>query len=105
MRGHARHQSLAEAIVNAGGETVEHRHRASEEIYYFVAGRGRLRLEEDEREVAAGDCVVIAPGTRHKLWAAPDGDLVLLCACSPPYRDDDTELTEAPPAGGSARLP
>ncbi len=73
----------------------------SEEIYYFLAGRGRLRLGEDEREVVAGDCVVIAPGTRHKLWAAHDGDLVLLCACSPPYRDDDTELTEPPPSDRS----
>jgi mannose-6-phosphate isomerase-like protein (cupin superfamily) len=89
------HQSLAEAIVPAGGETIEHRHRASEEIYYFVAGRGRIRLGDDEHEVGAGDCVVIAPGTPHKLWAAPDGDLVLLCACAPAYRDDDTELLEA----------
>jgi mannose-6-phosphate isomerase-like protein (cupin superfamily) len=97
LRGHARRQSLAEATVGAGGQTVEHLHHASEEIYYFVAGRGRMRLGEDEREVAAGDCVVIAPGTRHKLWAAPDSDLVLLCACSPAYRNEDTELTEAPP--------
>lgn len=72
-------------------------HRTSEEIYYFVAGRGRLRLDTEESEVAAGDCVVIAPGTRHKLWAAPDADLVLLCACSPPYSNEDTELTEEPP--------
>ncbi len=41
-----------------------------------------------------GDCVVIAPGTPHKLWAAADTDLVLLCACAPAYRDDDTELLE-----------
>ena len=109
MRGHARNQSLAEAIVDAGGETIEHLHRTSEEIYYFVAGRGRLRLGDGEREVAAGDCVVIAPGTRHKLWAAPDTDLVLLCACSPGYRDDDTELTEprrrTPRGPGPRRLP
>lgn len=96
-RGGARRASLAEATVPAGGQTIEHVHHASEEIYYFVGGRGRLRLGPDERDVAAGDCVVIAPGTRHKLWAASDEDLVLLCACAPPYRDEDTELTEAPP--------
>jgi mannose-6-phosphate isomerase-like protein (cupin superfamily) len=94
----ARHQSLAEATVGAGAQTIEHLHRASEEIYYFVAGRGRLRLGTEEREVSAGDCVVIPPGTRHKLWAGPDADLVLLCACSPPYRNEDTELTEPAPA-------
>ena len=101
LNGEARHQSLAEATVPAGGQTVEHLHRASEEIYYLVAGRARLRLGQEEREVAAGDCVVIPPGTRHKLWAAPEEDLVLLCACAPAYRDDDTELTEpAPSAAG-----
>ena len=100
-RGHrprsaaSNHQSLAEAVVPAGGETIEHRHRESEEIYYFIAGQGRIRLGGDERDVSAGDCVVIAPGTPHKLWAATDGNLVVLCACAPPYRDDDTELLEA----------
>ncbi|HYY06538.1 MAG TPA: cupin domain-containing protein, partial [Candidatus Limnocylindria bacterium] len=83
----ARNQSLAEATVPAGGETIEHFHRLSEEIYYFTAGRGRMRLGDEESEVVAGDCVVIAPGTRHKLWAAPDSDLVLLCCCAPAYSD------------------
>jgi mannose-6-phosphate isomerase-like protein (cupin superfamily) len=99
-RGSARHQSLAEASVRAGGQTLEHFHRTSEEIYYFTRGRGRLRLGRDERSVAAGDCVVIPPGTRHKLWAEPDEDLVLLCSCAPPYSDEDTEVTE-PTAGGT----
>jgi mannose-6-phosphate isomerase-like protein (cupin superfamily) len=92
----ARNQSLAEATVPAGRETIEHLHRRSEEIYYFVGGRGRLRLGAEETEVAAGDCVVIPPGTRHKLWAAREQDLVLLCACAPAYSDQDTEMTEAP---------
>jgi mannose-6-phosphate isomerase-like protein (cupin superfamily) len=94
-RAEGPHQSLAEATVRAGRETIEHLHRTSEEIYYFTSGRGRMRLGEEESDVADGDCVVIPPGTRHKLWAGPDGDLVLLCACAPPYSDDDTELTEA----------
>jgi mannose-6-phosphate isomerase-like protein (cupin superfamily) len=78
--------------VPAGGQTLEHRHLETEEIYYFVGGRGRMRLGEEESAVAAGDCVVIPPGTAHKLWAAPDTDLVLLCACAPAYSDGDTEM-------------
>jgi mannose-6-phosphate isomerase-like protein (cupin superfamily) len=65
----ARNQSLAEASVPAGGETAEHYHPRSEEIYYFAAGAGRMRLGEDEGDVRAGDCVVIPPGTPHKLWS------------------------------------
>jgi mannose-6-phosphate isomerase-like protein (cupin superfamily) len=93
-RGGSAHQSLAEATVPAGQMTIEHLHRTSEEIYYFVAGRGRLRLGGQEHDVAAGDCVVIAPRTPHKLWAGAEGDLVLLCACAPPYSDADTEMLE-----------
>jgi mannose-6-phosphate isomerase-like protein (cupin superfamily) len=92
----ARRQSLAEAIVGAGAQTIEHLHRQSEEIYYFVGGRGRMRLGDQESDVVTGDCVVIPPGTPHKLWAAADEALVLLCACAPPYSDEDTELLEAP---------
>jgi mannose-6-phosphate isomerase-like protein (cupin superfamily) len=91
--GNARHQSLAEATVPAGGETEEHFHPRSEEIYLFTAGAGRMRLGGDERDVRAGDCVVIAPGTPHKLLN-PGGDpLVLLCCCSPAYSHEDTVLT------------
>jgi mannose-6-phosphate isomerase-like protein (cupin superfamily) len=91
----ARNQSLAEARVPAGGATVEHFHRESEEIYYFVSGSGRMRLGDEETSVSAGDCVVIPPGVRHKLWAADDAELVLLCCCAPAYSDADTEMTES----------
>jgi mannose-6-phosphate isomerase-like protein (cupin superfamily) len=89
----ARHQSLAEATVPPGGETAEHYHPEAEELYYFLAGEGRMRLGSDERVVGAGDCVVIAPGTPHKLWAAESDALVLLCCCAPAYRHEDTVLT------------
>ena len=89
----ARNQSLAEASVEPGGETAEHYHPRSEEIYYFTAGQGRMRLGSDEAEVKAGDCVVIAPGAVHKLWNTGAQPLVLLCCCSPAYSHEDTVLT------------
>jgi mannose-6-phosphate isomerase-like protein (cupin superfamily) len=92
--GNAMNQSLAEATVPPGGETVEHLHRASEEIYLFTAGAGRMRLGADEGPVRAGDTVVIAPGTPHKLWNPGPEPLVLLCCCAPAYSDADTELLE-----------
>jgi mannose-6-phosphate isomerase-like protein (cupin superfamily) len=89
----ARHQSLAEASLDPGGETAEHYHPQAEELYYFVAGEGRLRLRTDEAIVTAGDCVVIPPGTPHKLWNTGDERLVLLCCCAPAYSDADTVMT------------
>ena len=47
-------QSLAEATVPAGGETAEHYHRVTEEIYFFTHGSGRMRLGEQERDVGPG---------------------------------------------------
>jgi mannose-6-phosphate isomerase-like protein (cupin superfamily) len=96
----ARHQSLAEATVPVGGETVAHFHREAEELYFFTAGRGRMRLAGEERAVAAGDCVVIPPGEVHKLWNTGDAPLVLLCCCAPAYSDVDTVLVEEQDSGG-----
>jgi mannose-6-phosphate isomerase-like protein (cupin superfamily) len=90
----AKNQSLAQAAVEPGGETTEHLHRTSEEIYLFVSGAGRMRLGDEELDVRPGSAVVIPPGTRHKLWSSGEESLVLYCCCSPPYSDEDTVLLE-----------
>jgi mannose-6-phosphate isomerase-like protein (cupin superfamily) len=90
--GNAVNQSLAEATVPPGGETVEHFHRVTEEIYFFTHGSGRMRLGDEEREVGPGDTVVIAPGVPHKLWNTGEEPLRLLCCCAPAYSDEDTVL-------------
>ena len=91
--GNSANQSLAEATVPPGGETEEHYHRVSEEIYFFTHGSGRMRLGDEESDVAAGDTVVIPPGTAHKLWNTGSEPLRLLCCCAPPYSHEDTVLT------------
>lgn len=92
--GTAVNQSLAEATVPPGGETIEHLHRTSEEIYFFLSGRGRLRVGGDVAEVGPGDTVTIRPGIRHKLWNGGPDPLVLLCCSAPPYSHEDTVLCE-----------
>jgi mannose-6-phosphate isomerase-like protein (cupin superfamily) len=92
----ARNQSLAEATVPPGGETAAHLHPRAEELYFFTAGSGRMRLGDQERDVRSGDCVVIPPGTEHALVNTGSEPLVLLCCCAPAYSHDDTVLTGAP---------
>ena len=96
----ARNQSLAEATVPIAGRTVAHYHRVTEEIYFFTAGSGRMTLGDQERDVRAGDCVVIPPGVVHRLVNTGDTALVLLCCCAPAYSDDDTVLTGLQDPGG-----
>ena len=88
----AQNQSLAEATIPVGGATTEHYHRLSEELYLVTAGQGRLIIEGEERIIGEGDCALIAPGSRHKVANIGDGPLRILCACSPPYCDEDTFL-------------
>ena len=59
---------------------------------YFTAGSGRMTLGDDERDVGAGDCVVIPPGAVHGLVNTGTEPLVLLCCCAPAYSHDDTVL-------------
>ncbi len=90
----AQNQSLAEATIPVGGATTEHYHRRSEELYLVSAGRGRLLIEGEERIVQEGDCALIEPGARHKIFNAGSGPLRIICACAPAYSDEDTVLTE-----------
>ena len=90
----ARNQSLAEATIPVGGATTAHLHRASEELYLVSAGRGRLVLGAEERVLEQGDCALIPPGTRHKLFNTGEEPLRVICACSPPYSEADTQLLE-----------
>ena len=87
-----RNQSLAEAKIAPGQITEEHYHPNSEEIYYILWGRGRMWLENDSRDVKAGDGIAIPPGKRHKIENTGDVPLVLLCCCAPAYTHEDTIL-------------
>ncbi len=91
-RAEAGNLSLAEATVAPGESTAPHHHKLSEEIYLVTAGRGVLRIGEEERQVGPDDCAVIPPGTVHGLRNSGTEDLVVVCACSPPYSHDDTYL-------------
>jgi mannose-6-phosphate isomerase-like protein (cupin superfamily) len=87
-----RAQSLAEATVPPSGRTHLHRHRVTEEIYFFTDGTGVMTLGAERFEVRAGDTVAIAPGTPHCVENTGDAPLRILCACSPAYSHDDTDL-------------
>lgn len=89
-----RHQSLAEARLLPGQATEEHYHIKTEEIYYITHGSGRLRVDQELRDVQTGDAIAIPPGKRHKLWNTGTDVLRLLCCCAPCYEHSDTIITE-----------
>jgi len=90
----AEKQSLAEATIPVGGATTEHYHRVTEELYLVSSGEGRLVVDGEQVTIAAGDCALIPPGARHKIFNVGSEPLRIVCACSPAYSDEDTCLTE-----------
>lgn len=89
-----RNQSLAEARIPVGGSTLEHYHPITEEIYLITSGSGKMRIENETREVNVGDAVAIPPGQKHKIWNTGQVVLNLLCCCAPAYEHNDTVITE-----------
>jgi mannose-6-phosphate isomerase-like protein (cupin superfamily) len=89
-----RNQSFAEAIVAPGCTTKLHLHRETEEIYHIGAGEGSMRLGDGVFPVRAGDTICIRPGTPHCIENTGSVPLNILCACSPAYSHEDTELLE-----------
>ncbi|MEO5802249.1 MAG: cupin domain-containing protein [Verrucomicrobiota bacterium] len=90
-----RNQSLAEAQIPVGGNTLEHFHPRAEEIYFITAGSGKMRIENETRDVKVGDAIAIPPGQKHKIWNTGQDVLKLLCCCAPAYEHEDTIITEA----------
>lgn len=91
----ARNLSLARAVIEPGRSTLRHRHRVAEEVYYVLAGAGTLEVAARIERVGPGDARLIPAGAEHRATCLGAEPLVILCACAPPYRDEDTELTEA----------
>ncbi|MCX7151840.1 MAG: cupin domain-containing protein [Proteobacteria bacterium] len=87
-------QSLAEAVVHPGQRTALHRHALTEEIYHFTGGTGLMTLGGKTFAVRSGDTVAIAPGTAHSVENTGGEIMTILCACSPAYTHEDTELLE-----------
>lgn len=87
-------QSLAEAIVAPGMETILHKHMQSEELYHITQGNGLMTLAGDCFAIKTGDTVCIPPGTAHKLKNTGTLPLKILCCCAPAYSHDDTLLIE-----------
>ena len=50
-----------------------HRHTDAEEIYVVLGGSGRVKLDDELLDVAALDCIRVAPTTARAFEAGPDG--------------------------------
>lgn len=64
-----------------------HTHHRQEEIYVVVGGNGRMRLDDEELELAQWDAVRVGPGVWRSYEAGSEG-LQLLVIGAPHLGDD-----------------
>jgi len=101
--GDARCASLVSVRLPAGETSLPVRHRTVEEIWYFLAGTGRVWRRPPEGEatvesVGPGRTLVIPTGWAFQFQADADADLRFLCYTSPPW--PGAEEAERVAAGG-----
>ena len=66
-----------------------HFHRISAEIYYILAGSGKVVFDKEIGEVQKGSVIYVPPLAIHGLQNTSDGEMEVLCISSPPYTDKD----------------
>jgi len=80
--------SLAVARVEIGERTVPHRLTEETEVYYIVAGRGRMHIGDECREVVPRDAIVIPAGRVQWIENLGERPLEFVALVSPPWRSE-----------------
>jgi mannose-6-phosphate isomerase-like protein (cupin superfamily) len=69
-----------------------HRHDTAEEVYFVVAGSGRMKLDDDVLELVERDVIRVSPGVTRAFEAGEDGLDVLAFGARHP--EDKGELIQ-----------
>lgn len=63
-----------------GASIGYHVHEGETEMFYFLEGNGRVRDDDQFRDVSAGDAMATLSGHGHSVENTGDTDLVILAA-------------------------
>lgn len=67
---------------------VGHRHREQEEVYVVLSGSGRMKLDDDVRDLRQWDVVRVAPEVGRAFEAGADGLELMIAGGSRPEGGD-----------------
>ncbi|OAJ57749.1 cupin [Paraburkholderia ginsengiterrae] len=74
------------------GNVPKHTHQGSDEIQYVISGSGTFWLGNEQRQIHAGDLIIVPKGTVHAGSMADSGELKLLAIKLPPQAPGDTQM-------------
>lgn len=81
----AKHLWLGTSSVDPGFTSNPHAHEEQEEVFYCVAGRGKIRVDEEEFPLEPGAVVFVPPKCVHQLINEGDEVLKVVSAVAPPF--------------------
>ena len=84
--------SVAQIVLPPGKAAQKHYHPVAEESYYILAGRGRVTIDNETREVTAGDTIYIPANAVHEIENHTSGheNLIFLAVCVPAWTPDNS---------------
>lgn len=56
-----------------------HAHKANEEIYFILSGKGKVEIDGQTVDLVEGDWLRIAPEGRRRIFASPDSPIGFIC--------------------------
>ncbi len=85
--------SLAHGTLAPGKRSKRHV-LASSEVYYFIAGQGRLVVDGRTVSVEAGTTVYVPPGGTQSLENVGQNPIEFLCIVDPAWKAEDEDVLE-----------
>jgi mannose-6-phosphate isomerase-like protein (cupin superfamily) len=70
--------------IDVGSQQLLHHHQP-EQVYVVVTGKGRMRVGDDDREVATGNLIHIPPDVPHGIENIGDEILSYVSATTPAF--------------------
>jgi len=81
---------IAGGFLKPSQKALIHFHKISEEIYYIVSGKGKVRVGDAKVKIREGDSIYIPIKTVHALEnTSKTKPLRILAISAPPYSEED----------------
>jgi mannose-6-phosphate isomerase-like protein (cupin superfamily) len=78
----------------AGTAEAAHHHNKSRQLFYVLRGELTIRINESSIKIAAGQSLVIDPGTTHQARNKSSADVEFLVISCPPSHGDRINVSE-----------
>jgi mannose-6-phosphate isomerase-like protein (cupin superfamily) len=85
--------SLAHGTLAPGSRSKWHRLRSSE-VYYIIAGRGRMTVDDAVVLIEPGSVIYVPPGSKQSLENSGSAAIEFLCLVDPAWQPEDEEVLE-----------